>query len=193
MKESQLQRVLQWDLDTIRKHVYNIPMQPLAKILESKMRVQYQDCDPFNHLNNAKYIDYAMAARTEQLLEQYGFNTAELAYQQGLGWVAAQTQVSYFFPASWLEMLTIESRLLQFSASSLLVEAIVWDEHKTHTKSVVWIKLVHFDIKNQKSNKHPEDMLDLFSKIHYPIANDPTFEDRVKSFKQLNTTIQQSM
>lgn len=164
-------------------------MQPLPKTIESKIRVQYQDCDPFNHLNNAKYIDYAMAARTEQLLDHYGFNTAELAYQQGIGWVAAQTQISYFQPASWLEVLTIETRLLHFSVSSLLMEAIVWDEQKTHTKSVLWVKLVHFDIKNQNSRKHSEAFMNLFSDIHHPISGNPTFEDRVASLKHSNATM----
>lgn len=74
-------------------------METISKILESKTRVQYQDCDPFNHLNNSKYIDYIMAARTEQLLHEYDFNTSELAQKQGIGWVSAQTQISYFYPA----------------------------------------------------------------------------------------------
>lgn len=164
-------------------------MQTLSKIIESKARVQYQDCDPLNHLNNSRYIDYMMAARTEQLLDHYAFDTAELAYKDGLGWVAAQTQISYFFPASWMEVLTIESRLIQFSESSLLVEAIMWDEHKTKIKSIMWVKLVHFNIKTQRSNKHSPEFMRLFSEIQYPMENSPTFEDRIKSFKQMNAAI----
>ncbi|MBD1428894.1 acyl-ACP thioesterase domain-containing protein [Sphingobacterium litopenaei] len=37
-------------------------MNTLRKIVESKIRIQYQDCDPFNHLNNSKYIDCIVAA-----------------------------------------------------------------------------------------------------------------------------------
>ena len=54
-------------------------MQTFLKTLESKLTIHYHDCDPFNHLNNSRYIDYMVAARTEQLLENYGLNASELA------------------------------------------------------------------------------------------------------------------
>lgn len=159
-------------------------MKELPKTLASKAIIHYHDCDPFNHLNNSKYIDYIVAARTEQLLDNYGFNTAELAYKQGIGWVAAQTQISYFYPASWLEKVTIESRLIQYSDYSLLVEAFMWDENKTKLKTLMWAKLVHFNIKTQKSHKHSAELMNLFTQVHYPLANITSFEERVKSLKQ---------
>jgi YbgC/YbaW family acyl-CoA thioester hydrolase len=158
------------------------------KILESKVRIQYQDCDPFNHLNNSKYIDYIMAARTEQLLANYNFNTSEVVAKQGIGWVAAQTQISYFYPASWMEMVTIETRLTQFSESSLVVEALMWDEHKNRLKAIMWSKLVHFNLKTQRSFTHSEELMNLFREIHLPIEDNPTFDERVKSFKQPKPT-----
>lgn len=161
-------------------------MSNLSKILESKSVIHYHDCDPFNHLNNSRYIDYIVAARTEQLYKNYGVNTAELAKNQGIGWVAAQTQISYIYPASWMETVTIESRLIQFSEFSLLVEAFMWDEHKTKLKCVMWAKLVHFSIKEQRSLKHSHDLMNLFSEVCNPLENISSFEDRIKSIKQLN-------
>ena len=160
-------------------------MKNLPKILESKTRIQYQDCDPFNHLNNSKYIDYIMGARTEQLLDQYDFNASELAYKHGIGWVAAQTQISYFLPASWMETVTIESKLIHYSEYSLLVEAVMWDEHKANLKCVMWAKLVHFNIKAQKSEKHSGELLQLFEEIVNPLEQSCSFDERVQSFKNL--------
>lgn len=156
----------------------------MEQILESKVRIQYQDCDPFNHLNNSKYIDYIFAARMEQLLDNYNFNTAEIAQKQGIGWVSAQTQISYFNPSIWLEKVTVESKLIAFSESSLLVEAIMWDENKTSVKALLWAKLVHFSIKVQRSLKHSGELMNLFGQIHCPIENNPTFEERVEALKQ---------
>jgi len=158
-------------------------MEALAKSVESKKRIQYHDCDPFNHLNNSRYIDYIMGARTEQILEHYGFNTAQLLQERGIGWVAAQTQISYFSPTSWMEVVTIESRLIRFSESSLLVEAFMWDEHKTKIKAVMWAKLVHFDVKTQRSNKHAADLMKLFAGIINPLDNASTFEERVQMLR----------
>lgn len=159
-------------------------MKELPKTLESQMRVHYHDCDPFNHLNNSRYIDYIVAARTEQLLENYGFDTAQIARDQGLGWVVVQTQISYMFPAVWLEKVNIESRLIQFSDSSLLIEALMWNEHKTHLKALMWSKLVHFDVQSQKSIKHQDNHLELFRQIHFPLSESITFDERVKQVRQ---------
>jgi acyl-CoA thioester hydrolase len=158
-------------------------METLAKIIESKARIQYQDCDPFNHLNNSKYIDYIIAARTEQLLHHYGFNSAEITHKEGIGWVSAQNQLSYFSPASWMEVVTIETKLIQYSDYSLLVEGFMWDEHKTKLKCLMWAKLVHFNIKTQRSHKHSPELMNLFSEVHCPLEHSYTFEERVKSLK----------
>ena len=65
-----------------------------------------------------------------------------------------------------------------------MVEAFMWDDHKTKLKSVMWTKLVHFNITTQKSNRHSEELMKLFNQIHFPIENNPTFEERVKLLKQ---------
>ena len=161
-------------------------MTSLKKLPESKMRVQFQDWGPFNYLNNTRYIDYMMAARTEQLLEHYGLNTFEIATLQGTGWVSVETKISYLLPALWREVVTIETRLIAYSNSSLLVEAITYNEDKTHIKAVMWAKLVHFDIKAQRSLKHSDELMRFLEQIHYPVEHQPTFEERVQTLKQLN-------
>ncbi|MEO6346652.1 MAG: acyl-CoA thioesterase, partial [Aquaticitalea sp.] len=46
-------------------------MKEYKQSLESKMKIRFHDCDPFNHLNNSKYIDYILTARGDQLIENY--------------------------------------------------------------------------------------------------------------------------
>ncbi len=47
-------------------------MKQLKKIIESKVKIRFPDCDPFNHLNNSKYIDYFINAREDQLIGNTG-------------------------------------------------------------------------------------------------------------------------
>jgi len=44
----------------------------MEKLLTKLVKIRFQDCDPFNHLNNSKYIDYFINTREDQLLEYYG-------------------------------------------------------------------------------------------------------------------------
>lgn len=158
----------------------NLPIE-----MESKTRVRFPDCDPFNHLNNAKYIDYIINAREDQLLQYYDFDIYKLAAETGNAWVAAQTQIAYLFPAMLMEVVTIRTRLIAYDEKSLLVEAEMWDEHKTRIKAIMWAKLVHYQLKTKKSQTHSAELMELFKKVIAPLNVQVDFEERVEALKKL--------
>lgn len=155
------------------------------KILESNMKIRFHDCDPFNHLNNSKYIDYIVTARGDQLLENYNFDIYKLAQEKGIGWVAAHTQISYLNPASLMEEVTIETRLLNYSDKSLQFEGLMWNNDKTILKAAMWTKLVHFNLVTQKSHAHSEELRALFEQVVNPPDTANDFEARIKHLKYL--------
>ncbi len=44
-------------------------MNTTSKLWESKVLIRFSDCDPFNHLNNARYIDYFINAQPSPSLQ----------------------------------------------------------------------------------------------------------------------------
>ena len=155
----------------------------MTKTLESKVKVRFHDCDPFNHLNNSRYIDYIVAARGDQLMESYGFDIYQLLQEQGIGWVSAQTQISYLYPAYLMEEITIQTRLLAFTTKSLLLEAFVWNADKTVLKALMWGRLVHFNVIKKMSQEHSAQLMQFFQSIVYPLEQQTDFESRVKGLK----------
>jgi YbgC/YbaW family acyl-CoA thioester hydrolase len=153
------------------------------KISESKVKVRFHDCDPYNHLNNSKYIDYVITAREDQLLDDYNLDIYDLARVQNLGWVVSQTQISYLTPAYLMEEVVIQTQLIAFSDRSLSVEALMWDNSKQTLKAVMWTKLVHFNLKTQQTQGHSEDLQQLFEEIVNPMPQPVDFETRVKQLK----------
>jgi len=153
------------------------------KTVESKTKIRFPDCDPFNHLNNSKYIDYMILAREDQLLEHYGFDVYRLAKEEGVGWVLAQTQIAYLYPAFLMEEVSIETRLLAASDKSLLLEALMWNSDKSILKSLMWARLVHVDLRQQKPLSHSTSLMQFFSTIVCPMSGDAVFEERVKNMK----------
>ena len=75
----------------------------LEKEVESQTLVRFPDCDPFNHLNNSKYIDYIINAREDQLLKYYDIDIHKMVKETGLTWVVAQNNISYLVPAEIME------------------------------------------------------------------------------------------
>ena len=165
-------------------------MDSLKKQLESRMKVRFPDCDPFNHLHNSRYIDYMITAREDQVLEHYELDLHRLALQQGIGWVSAKTEISYLKPAYLNELVTIETRVLHMSEKSLLFEALMWNEDKTVLKSVMWTRLVHYNIKTGKSQPHSAELLEFFGRVVDPLPAAAGFDERVAQLRsQLISTI----
>ncbi|MBK7290106.1 MAG: acyl-CoA thioesterase [Chitinophagaceae bacterium] len=158
-------------------------MRKLPTTLESKMKIRFQDCDPYGHLNNSKYIDYIMTARGDQLIEFYDFDIYKMAQQAKLGWVAAQTQISYLHPAHIMEEVIIQTQLIQSGEKSLVVEAIMWNHNKSVAKALMWGKLVHYNLQTKKSQNHAEELKQFFKQIINPLKEDLSFEQRAMFLK----------
>lgn len=161
-------------------------MPAMEKTLESKMKIRFHDCDPFNHLNNSRYIDYMVTARGDQLLDNYGFDIYKLAREKGIGWVTAQTQVSYITPAYLAEEVLIQTQLIAFSQKSLLVEAFMWNSDKRTLKAVMWTRLVHFHLQTQKSHLHSAELMEWFEQFVNPLPVTMDFETRVRALKTVS-------
>lgn len=152
----------------------------MNKILESKTKVRFQDCDPFNHLNNSKYIDYFINAREDQLIKNYNLDVYQTALIEGRSWVVGSNQITYLKPAITMELISIESQLINYSPYSILVELRMYNESKTELKSVLWSKFVHIDMKTQRAVQHASKYMQLFENVLLPLS-EVTFDDRIKS------------
>ncbi len=121
--------------------------------------------------------------KKDQLLKHYHFDVYELAMQKGIGWVSAQTQISYLFPAFPMEEVVIQTRLISVTEKGLLLEALMWNADKTILKAVMWVKFVHYNIKAQRSQFHSEELKAFFQQIVCPLPVETSFEERVNALK----------
>jgi len=154
----------------------------MKKILKSKTRIRFNDCDPFNHLNNSKYVDYFINAREDQILENYGIDLSQLAKEHKIGWVVSLNQIAFFYPAFPNELVSIDSQVISVDEKSLLIEMRMWNENETKLKSISWTRLVHYHIIQQISIPHSEEFQKLFQEITEPLE-EKNFEERINSLK----------
>ncbi|WP_428223999.1 acyl-CoA thioesterase [Flavobacterium sp.] len=156
----------------------------MKKVLESKVKIRFPDCDPFNHLNNSRYLDYMINAREDQLAMHYDFDVYQMAKETGLSWVVAQNQIAYLFPAFLMEEVIIETQLFQVSEKALMIEAKMWDNKKEILKTVLWTKLVHYDLKTNRSAVHSEELMTFFGQIVKPLEKELSFEERLEEIRK---------
>lgn len=154
----------------------------LQKTLESKAIIRFQDCDPFNHLNNGNYINYFMNHREDKLVDDYKIDVYNMAKTLGKSWVSGSNQIAYLRPALTMETVSIESQLIKYTDSELFVEMRMYNEDKTQLKSVIWSSFVHFNLLKQKREIHDSKLMDLFEDVCISLES-KTFEDRIKEIK----------
>ena len=143
----------------------NAQAQTLVKEPESTVVIRFQDCDPFRHLNNARYIDYFMNAREDHLAQFYNFRIFDVVQQTNHGWVVTKNQIAYLSPAAVQEQVIIRTQLIQMTENSLVVEGIMLNQTARRLKAVCWIEFQYIDLLAGRSATHPDDMMDFFRAV----------------------------
>lgn len=157
-------------------------MNQLPKVLTTKTKIRFQDCDPFNHLNNGSYLDYFMNHREDALIENYNLDIYKIAKKQGKSWVSSSNQIAYLKPALLMETVIMESQLINYTNSELFVEMRMYNEDKSHLKAIIWCGFVHFNLLKQKREIHSDEFMSLFKSVNNALES-KTFEERALSFK----------
>lgn len=153
-------------------------------ILESKSIIRFQHCDPFNHLNNSEYLNYMVNAREDQLIKHYDIDIYKMGREQGKSWVVGSNQIAYLRPAWLMEEVVIQSQLLSYNETSINVEIRMFNANKTELKAFMWSNYVHFNLLEQRREKHTDDFMELFASVKSPVE-ETSFEDRLASFKKV--------
>ena len=154
----------------------------LDKFPESKVVIRFQDCDAFGHLNNARFINYFINAREDHLREYYAFNLYEHAQASNQNWFITKHEIAYLRPAQLGEVVTIKTRLIQFSNSTLTVEGAMFDDAGNKLKAVQWTKFRYVDLARGRSAAHPEDVKQLLASV---LVEDVEREDLNKRILEL--------
>ncbi|MGY5351405.1 acyl-CoA thioesterase [Wenyingzhuangia sp. IMCC45533] len=156
------------------------------KILTSSTKIRFQDCDPFNHLNNGRYIDYFINQREDQVLKAYGIDIFKMIREEKLGWVVSNTQLAYLIPVFTMEEIAFESQTIAFSKKHLKVEMRMFSKSKTQLKSIAWMTFVHVDLTQSKTTEHSAELMSLFSQIVLPLK-ETNFDERELHLRTLKS------
>lgn len=160
----------------------------MEKVLEpeSKALIRFPDCDPFNHLNNSRYIDYFINAREDHLQQHYDLNIYAYGKQHGKSWVVGQNQIAYLKPAMLMEQVVIRSTILDLADTDILVEMTMWNKDKTQLKAILWSRFVHFNLLTQKRDTHSAELMEYFKPLENSLPQKLSFEERVEELRAVN-------
>ena len=93
-------------------------------VSECSLQVRTYECDSYNHVNNANYLNYLEFARYE-LLKDVGFDYPK-AIRAGFGVYIARIEIDYKKPAFVDETLIIKTRPVKKGAVSGILSQEIW-------------------------------------------------------------------
>jgi len=163
----------------------------LPKLLKSTVKIRFQDCDPYNHLNNSRYVDYFMNAREDHVLDAYDLDVYRMGRDLGIAWVVAFNQIAYLRPAFLMEKVHITSQVIKNTDSWMVVEFRMHNAETGALKTLMWTKYVHVDIQSGKSHKHSEELMEMFEQVVLPVEAD-SFEERLAVARKGQLALSQS-
>ncbi|MEI9912304.1 MAG: acyl-CoA thioesterase [Bacteroidota bacterium] len=159
--------------------------------LQSFYTVRFNDCDPFRHLNNARYIDYFLNAREDHLRDHYQMDLADF-YSKGRGWVVMQHEIIYLRPASFNETICIRSGLLNAGNEHLLVEMLMLDANQKQLKALLHTRFVPVSLSTGKKEPHSTEFMEFISDKTLAGLNDTVLspKERVEYWQKILRTPQ---
>jgi acyl-CoA thioester hydrolase len=154
------------------------------KETESRVVIRFQDCDPLQHLNNAKYFDYFFNAREDQVPKLYGVEMIDLIKKYQATWVVYNHNISYVRPAHVGEWVRIMSRIIWHNHNTLVVEYYMTDDSKKEMKTLLWSTLRYVTMKEGKSTDHQGAVVDFLRATSDDInISEVTIKERISEIK----------
>jgi YbgC/YbaW family acyl-CoA thioester hydrolase len=162
----------------------------MSQHLESFYTVRFSDCDPFRHLNNARYIDYFLNAREDHLKHYYNMDLASF-YKKGMGWVVLQHDISYLRPASFNEKICIRSGLLSSGNEHLQVEMLMLDEKQSQLKAILHTTFIPVSLSTGKKEPHSAEFMEFIADKALPEINgSTTVRERIDYWQKIIKPVQ---
>jgi acyl-CoA thioester hydrolase len=145
--------------------------------------VRFQDCDPLGHLNNARYFDYFLNARGDQVQALYGFDTLDIFQKYGTSWVIYNHNISFIRAAAIGEKIQIHSRLIDFDKHTIIIEFFMTDDTGTILKNLLWSTMKYIDAKQGRMTEHQPEITQHLQAIVLPIDTQQGIQQRIKNLK----------
>jgi YbgC/YbaW family acyl-CoA thioester hydrolase len=133
-------------------------MSSKYSVFSSGLKVRPDDIDMNNHVHSSKYLDYVLAARYEQMENNYKMSMDEFI-KLGYGWVIRAVQISFLRPLKLGDEIIINTQLDSFSGaqSEVNFQIIKKDNQKVSAKGKISYTMV--SLSNGKPEVIPEEII----------------------------------
>ena len=128
---------------------------------ETEVKIRPDDIDMNNHVHYSKYLDYLLAARYEQMKNNYKISMEEFI-ERGFAWVASTLHIDYKRGLTLTDTAIVKAQIE--SASGAQVKVNFWIVKKENNKVAAegYGVFTMTNITNGRPARIPDDILDKY-------------------------------
>lgn len=93
----------------------------VGRMVRSSLQVGFTDCDPYGHMNTARYLEAAIHHRMTEVRQLIGLDVMRLKEERGLIYIIRKVELEFMEPAVPGEWLWLDSWVDEVQASKLRV------------------------------------------------------------------------
>lgn len=134
----------------------------MNSIFSSEIKVRPDDIDMNNHVHNAKYLDYVLTARYEQMTNNYNMSMREFI-EKGFNWVVSAVHIDWKRALNLDDIAIVKTQMDSISGAQCRVN--FWIENK-ETKKLVsdgYFLYTMVSIKTGRPARITEDIIEKYS------------------------------
>jgi acyl-CoA thioester hydrolase/thioesterase-3 len=122
---------------------------------QSCVQVRPDDIDLFGHVHSAKYLDYFLAARFEQMQKNYNCGMDEFL-SKGLGWFLQDFDISYKRPLKLGDTAMVYTNIMELQNNGSIVAFRILNQQSNKLVATGKGKFALVDIQSARSVAIPE-------------------------------------
>lgn len=116
--------------------------------MQTQIKVRGFHLDVYQHVNNARYLEFLEEARWEGLENSASF---KWMMKQNIAFVVVNININYRVPAVLSDLLTVTSALKQLNGKSGILDQTITRGADNHVIADAQITFVCIDLKTQKA------------------------------------------
>lgn len=134
----------------------------MNSIFSSEIKVRPDDIDMNNHVHNAKYLDYVLTARYEQMTNNYNMSMKDFM-EKGFNWVVSAVHIDWKRALNLGDTAIVKTQMGSVNGAQCRVN--FWIENK-ETKKLVsdgYFLYTMVSIKTGRPARITEDIIEKYS------------------------------
>ncbi|MCH8325615.1 MAG: acyl-CoA thioesterase [Bacteroidetes bacterium] len=134
----------------------------MNSIFESEIAIRPDDIDLNNHVHNTKYIDYVLAARYDQMINEYKMSMKNFE-ELGYNWIVSITYIEYKRALNLNDKILVRTQMDSVKGAQCKVNFWIVKKENNKIAALGYLTYTMISLKSGRPVRVPEEIIKKYS------------------------------